>query len=83
MALKTFKFGIGEGYQEISLPEEHILQVIEGNEVPKLDDVQAATEELENEQAAASAASGAGTSTSGGNSAADGNSAAGGAAAGE
>ncbi|MFQ9936276.1 MAG: hypothetical protein ACLRXQ_10080 [Phascolarctobacterium faecium] len=33
MALKTFKFGIGEGYQEISLPEEHILQVIEGNEV--------------------------------------------------
>lgn len=43
MALKTFKFGIGEGYQEISLPEEHILQVIEGNEVPKLDDVQAAT----------------------------------------
>lgn len=48
-----------------------------------LDDVQAATEELENEQAAASAASGAGTSTSGGNSAADGNSAAGGAAAGE
>ena len=25
------------------MPEEHILQVIEGNEVPKLDDVQAAT----------------------------------------
>lgn len=41
MALKTFKFGIGEGYQEISLPEEHILQVIEGNEVPKHGDVQA------------------------------------------
>ena len=46
MALKTFKFGIGEGYQEISLPEEHILQVIEGNEVPKLDDVQAFLDEL-------------------------------------
>ena len=26
MALKSFNFGIGEGYQEISLPEEHILQ---------------------------------------------------------
>ncbi len=43
MALKTFKFGIGEGYQEIALPEEHILQVIEGNEVPKLKDIKAAT----------------------------------------
>ena len=43
MALKKFRFGIGEGYQEVALPEEHILQVIEGNEVPRLEDVKSAT----------------------------------------
>ena len=25
MALKNFKFGFGDGYQEVALPEEHIL----------------------------------------------------------
>ena len=28
MALKNFKFGFGDGFQEVALPEEHILQVI-------------------------------------------------------
>ena len=36
MALKNFKFGFGDGYQEVALPEEHILQVIEGNESEKI-----------------------------------------------
>ena len=42
MALKNFKFGFGDGYQEVALPEEHILQVIEGNESEKITDVKAA-----------------------------------------
>ena len=28
MALKNFKFGFGDGFQEVALPEEHILQVL-------------------------------------------------------
>ena len=42
MALKNFKFGFGDGFQEVALPEEHILQVIEGNESEKITDVKAA-----------------------------------------
>ena len=42
MALKNFKFGFGDTYQEVALPEEHILQVIEGNESEKITDVKAA-----------------------------------------
>ena len=29
MALKNFKFGFGDGFQEVALQEEHILQVFE------------------------------------------------------
>ena len=42
MALKNFKFGFGDGFQEVALPEEHILQVIEGNESEKITDVKTA-----------------------------------------
>lgn len=42
MALKNFKFGFGDGFQEVALPEEHILQVIEGNQSEKITDVKAA-----------------------------------------
>lgn len=43
MNLKKFQLGYGRGVQEVELPEERILQVINGNEVPKLEDVKAAT----------------------------------------
>ena len=42
MALKNFKFGFGDGFQEVALPEEHILQVIEGNQSEKITDVKTA-----------------------------------------
>lgn len=42
MALKEFEFGFGRGVQKVSLPEEHILDVLEGNPTPACD-VKAAT----------------------------------------
>jgi nickel-dependent lactate racemase len=43
MALKRYSFGYGHGTQEIDLPEEKVLQVINGNPSTKIDDVKAAT----------------------------------------
>lgn len=37
MALKEFEFGFGRGVQKVSLPEEHILDVLEGNPTPACD----------------------------------------------
>ena len=37
MALKEFEFGFGHGTQKVSLPEEHILDVLEGNPTPACD----------------------------------------------
>lgn len=42
MAMKKFTFGFGDGFQDVELPEEHILQVIEGKAVEKITDVKAA-----------------------------------------
>ena len=42
MALKEFEFGFGKTTQKVSLPEEHILDVLEGAPTPACD-VKAAT----------------------------------------
>ena len=42
MALKEFEFGFGKTTQKVSLPEEHILDVLEGAPTPACD-VEAAT----------------------------------------
>ena len=42
MTLKRYSFGYGHGTQEIDLPEEKVLQVINGNPSTKIDDVRAA-----------------------------------------
>jgi nickel-dependent lactate racemase len=43
MALKKYSFGYGHGTQEIELPEEKVLQVINGNPSTKIEDVKQAT----------------------------------------
>ena len=43
MTLKRYSFGYGHGTQEIDLPEEKVLQVINGNPSTKIEDVKAAT----------------------------------------
>ena len=43
MGMKKFSFGYGHGGQELELPEERILQVINGNPSVKINDVKAAT----------------------------------------
>ena len=42
MALKEFEFGFGKTTQKVSLPEEHILDILEGAPTPACD-VEAAT----------------------------------------
>ena len=42
MTLKRYSFGYGHGTQEIDLPEEKVLQVINGNPSTKIEDVRAA-----------------------------------------
>ena len=37
MALKEFTFGIGDTFQKVSLPEEHISDVMEGKHIPAVD----------------------------------------------
>lgn len=37
MALKEFEFGFGRTTQKVKLPEEHILDVLEGNPTPACD----------------------------------------------
>ena len=37
MALKEFEFGFGKGTQKVKLPEEHIIDVLEGNPTPACD----------------------------------------------
>lgn len=37
MALKEFTFGIGDKFQKVSLPEEHISDVMEGKHIPAVD----------------------------------------------
>ena len=36
MALKNFKFGFGDGYQEVALPEEHKLKATKAKKLPTL-----------------------------------------------
>ncbi|HIU63595.1 MAG TPA: nickel-dependent lactate racemase [Candidatus Avacidaminococcus intestinavium] len=43
MSLKKYSFGYGRGTQELELPEERVLQVINGNPAAKIEDVKAAT----------------------------------------
>ena len=43
MALKRYSFGYGHGTQEVDLPEEKVLQVINANPSSKIEDVKAAT----------------------------------------
>ncbi|MEG1159904.1 MAG: lactate racemase domain-containing protein, partial [Acidaminococcaceae bacterium] len=43
MSLQEFALGYGRGTQSVKLPEEKILQVINGKAVPKLDNIPEAT----------------------------------------
>jgi len=37
MSLREFTFGIGDTFQKVCLPEEHISDVMEGKSVPAVD----------------------------------------------
>ncbi|MDR2860208.1 MAG: nickel-dependent lactate racemase [Elusimicrobiota bacterium] len=49
MALKNFKLAIGDGFQEVLLPEEKVVQVIESGTTPPIKDIKSAvTDALRN-----------------------------------